>query len=253
MHTSLRSSHQLLPAPQATVAERSKTVVPHPRLEPSERQSEHHSEPPATRGSGGMMVFDHKGRLVKADAHAEFSLSAMGVELSGRPRLRIDALDASHSESGRDLRLPGWLDSDWIEPVMEGSERLGTIVEIPERFYSRALLRQSGLPGYKLRRAMDFIRSHLDQPILLEQVAASVALSPFHFHREFKRSTGLTPHQYIVQLRMERAKALLSDSDMPLAEVAAQVGFADQSHFSSTFRRATSMTPRSYRNATAGA
>jgi AraC family transcriptional regulator len=100
---------------------------------------------------------------------------------------------------------------------------------------------------------MDFIRSHLDQPILLEQVAASVALSPFHFHREFKRSTGLTPHQYIVQLRMERAKALLSDSDMPLAEVAAQVGFADQSHFSSTFRRATSMTPRSYRNATAGA
>jgi AraC-like DNA-binding protein len=249
----LRSSHQLLPAPQATVAERSKTVVPHPRLESSERQSEHHSEPPARGGSGGMMVFDHKGRLVKANAHAEFSLSAMGVELSGRPRLRIDALDTSHSESARNLRLPDWLDSDWIEPVMEGSERLGTVVEIPERFYSRALLQQSGLPGYKLRRAVDFIRSHLDQPILLEQVAASVALSPFHFHREFKRSTGLTPHQYVVQLRMERAKALLSDSNMPLAEVAAQVGFADQSHFSSTFRRATSMTPRSYRNATAGA
>ena len=63
----------------------------------------------------------------------------------------------------------------------------------------------------------------------------------------------MTPHQYIVQLRMERAKTLLSDSDLPLAEVAAQVGFADQSHFSSTFRRTTAMTPRSYRNATARA
>jgi AraC family transcriptional regulator len=60
----------------------------------------------------------------------------------------------------------------------------------------------------------------------------------------------MTPHEYIVQVRMERAKKLLSISDMPLAAVAAQVGFADQSHFSSTFRRTTSMTPRSHRNAT---
>jgi AraC-like DNA-binding protein len=253
VHTSVSPSHQHLPGLQATVAERTKTVVPRPRMEPGERQSERDPAPPARAGSGGMIVFDHKGRLVKADAHAEFSLSALGVQLSGKPRLRIDALDTSNSKPARNVRLPDWLDSDWIEPVMEGSERLGTVVEIPERLYSRALLRQSGLPGYKLRRAVDFIQSHIDQPILLEQVAQSVALSPFHFHREFKRSTGLTPHQYIVQLRMERAKALLSDSDMPLAEVAAQVGFADQSHFSSTFRRAMSMTPRSYRNATAGA
>src|SRR6185295_15014747 len=115
----------------------------------------------------------------------------------------------------------------------EGGERLGTVVEIPERFFSRALLRQSGLPGYKLRQAVDFIQAHIDQPIHLKQLAASVALSPFHFHRQFKKAMGMTPHQYIVQLQIDRAKKLLSNSDMPLAAVAAQVGFADQSHFSS--------------------
>ena len=64
-------------------------------------------------------------------------------------------------------------------------------------------------------------------------------------------ATRATLHQYVVRLRLERAKVLLSGSSLPLAEVAAQTGFADQSHFTSTFRRKTSMTPRSYRNATA--
>ncbi len=110
---------------------------------------------------------------------------------------------------------------------------------------------QGGLPAYKLRQALEFIKVHIDQPIHLHQVAAAVALSPFHFHREFKRSTGMTPHQYIVQMRVERAKSLLAESDLPLADMAAQLGFADQSHFTAAFRRRTSMTPRSYRNSTA--
>jgi AraC-like DNA-binding protein len=250
VHASVSSSDQHSPALKAAVAGSIHTAPPHRHVELRARQPGRDS---ANLVSGGLIVFDHKGRLVKADAHAEVTLSAMGVELNRRPRLRIDALDTSDSKAAGNARLPDWLDSDWIEPIIEGSERLGTVVEIPERLYSRALVRQSGLPSYKLRRAMDFIQAHIDQPILLEQVAGAVALSPFHFHREFKRATGMTPHQYIVQVRMERAKALLSDSDLPLAEVAARVGFADQSHFSSTFRRTTAMTPRSYRNATASA
>ena len=210
-------------------------------------ESKPRATPPAK--ARGLIVFDHKGRLVKADSHAELLLSAIGVEVNGSPRLRIDALDASEAKTTDDDDLPDWLDPDWIEAVIEDGERLGTVVQIPERA-SATTLQQSGLPQYKLRRVIDFIRAHIDEAIHLEQLAAAVSLSPFHFHREFKRSTGVTPHQYIVQVRMERAKGLLSGSDMPLAQVAAQVGFADQSHFCATFRRTTSMTPRTYRNAT---
>jgi AraC family transcriptional regulator len=63
----------------------------------------------------------------------------------------------------------------------------------------------------------------------------------------------LTPSKYIRRVRIERAKALLSDSGLPIVDVAVQVGFADQSHFTAAFREATSMTPRTYRNATATA
>jgi AraC-like DNA-binding protein len=201
----------------------------------------------------GLIVFDHKGRLVKADAHAEGFLTAMGVELNRSPRLRIEALDTSESGPAGNVKLPGWLDPEWIEPVMEDSERLGTVVVIPGRPGSSALPNSGGLPANKLRHVLEFIQTHIHQAMPLERLAAAVATSPFHFHRQFKGSTGKTPHQYIIEVRMERARALLSESDLPLAEIAMQVGFADQSHFSTAFRRTTSMTPRSYRNATVSA
>jgi AraC-like DNA-binding protein len=198
----------------------------------------------------GVILFDWKGRIVSADPRAELALRAVGVELNRTPRLCIEALDVSDTGRGTHAALPDWLAREWIQPVIEGGERLGTAVLIAERGATGALLPQGGLPSYKLRRVMEFIEAHIDEPMPLERLAAAAAVSPFHFHRQFKRSTGVTPHQYIVQMRTERAKALLSGSDLPLAEVAAQSGFADQSHFTSTFRRTTSMTPRSYRNAT---
>jgi AraC-like DNA-binding protein len=200
------------------------------------------------------MVFDYKGRLVKADTCAELIMAALGVELSRTPRLRIEALDISDAQPLDRTQLPEWLDPAWIEAVIEGNERLGTVVQIPKRARSGALRRaQSGLPAYKLRRAVEFVEAHIDEPINLERLAAVVRLSPFHFHRQFKRSTGLTPSKYVLRARIERAKDLLSDSELPIVEVAAQVGFADQSHFSAVFREATSMTPKTYRNATARA
>jgi AraC-like DNA-binding protein len=209
--------------------------------------------PPQTR-SAGLMVFDHKGRLVKADSDAQLIMAALGVELSCTPRLRIDALDASDPQPLRDAQLPRWLDPAWIEPIIEGDERLGTVVQIPKPARSSAPRSgQNGLPAYKLRQAIEFVEAHLDQPINLERLSAAVRISPFHFHRQFKRSTGLTPSKYIRRVRIERAKALLSDSGLPIVDVAVQVGFADQSHFTAAFREATSMTPRTYRNATATA
>jgi AraC-like DNA-binding protein len=200
-------------------------------------------------GTSGLIVFDHKGRLVKADARAEVILGAIGVEVNCTPRLRIDALNTGGAGTLDEIALPHWLNPGWIEPIIDGSERLGTVVVIPELHPQRAAISHSGLPHYKLRRVLEYVRAHIDGPIALEQLAAAVAISPFHFHRQFKSSTGVTPHQYIVEVRVETAKKLLATTALPLTEIAARVGFADQSHFTATFRRATSTTPRNYRNA----
>jgi AraC family transcriptional regulator len=72
-------------------------------------------------------------------------------------------------------------------------------------------------------------------------------MSTFHFAREFKRATGTTPHQYVVKLRVERAKQLLSKSEMPLVDVGFKSGFSHQSHFTRLFRKVTGTTPQSYR------
>jgi AraC family transcriptional regulator len=103
------------------------------------------------------------------------------------------------------------------------------------------------LPGNKLRAVTDYIHEHLDAELSLNHLAAVAHMSPYHFARLFKNSTGLPPHQYVITQRVERAKQLLRGSTRPtLAEVAADVGFADQSHFTRHFRRLVGITPRQF-------
>ena len=104
-----------------------------------------------------------------------------------------------------------------------------------------------GLAGHKLRRATNYIVENSREALKLEQIAGDVGMSPFHFSREFKKATGLAPHQFLIRHRIERAKILLSRTDLPIVEVSLRTGFQNQSHFTRLFRRLTSLTPRAYR------
>ncbi len=104
-----------------------------------------------------------------------------------------------------------------------------------------------GLSGQRLRVVKDFIAENYERDLGLSELAGVAGMSTFHFAREFKRATGTTPHQYLIKFRVERAKALLVESRMPLVEVGFRSGFSHQSHFSRLFRRLTGTTPLSYR------
>jgi AraC family transcriptional regulator len=98
------------------------------------------------------------------------------------------------------------------------------------------------------RAVVAYIEGHLDASLTLEQLAAVARLSPYHFARQFKRATGLPPHQYVILRRVERAKHLLqAGTGLSLAEVAADAGFWDQSQFSSHFKRLVGVTPGQFR------
>ncbi len=104
------------------------------------------------------------------------------------------------------------------------------------------------LPHYKLKRALAYIYDHLDQSLTLAELAAFVQMSPHYFASLFKQSTGFTPHQYITQCRIEKAKQLLRQKYLPIIEISQQVGFQNQSHFTRVFRQYTQTTPKAYRN-----
>jgi AraC family transcriptional regulator len=89
----------------------------------------------------------------------------------------------------------------------------------------------------QLQRLRDYVVAHLDEPIGVEALADIAARSPFHFTRVFTRSVGMTPHRYVVHLRLQRAIELVREGRSGLAEIAARTGFADQSHLSRWVRR----------------
>jgi AraC family transcriptional regulator len=108
--------------------------------------------------------------------------------------------------------------------------------------------RDGRLPRARLRAVSEYIEGHLVAGPSLEQLAAVASLSPYHFARQFKASTGLPPHQYVITRRVERARHLLQGAkDLTLAEVAARVGFSDQSQLTLHFKRLVGVTPGQFR------
>lgn len=102
------------------------------------------------------------------------------------------------------------------------------------------------LPQYKLQQVIDYIDAYLDRDLSLQELSNLVQMSPHYFSTLFKQSTGTTPHQYVIRCRIERAKCLMAQAKLSLAEIATQVGFVDQSHLHRHFKHLVGVTPKTY-------
>ena len=98
-----------------------------------------------------------------------------------------------------------------------------------------------------MRRVIDYIEEHLDGNLSLEAMAAEVEISPVYLARAFKGAIGQSPHRYVLARRIDRAKDLLRNTDMPVVDVALSVGFSSQSHLSHWFQRYVGVSPAAYR------
>jgi len=146
------------------------------------------------------------------------------------------------------------INGGFVDGILADALNTALAVQVTRRFADQSTLMpapSNGLSRERLKRVRDYIEHHLDDRLTLTDLAGVACLSPYHFSRSFKQAIGGGPQRYVMQRRLERAKALMRRTNQPLAEIAQRVGFADESHLTSSFRRETGLTPGRYRAALA--
>jgi len=107
---------------------------------------------------------------------------------------------------------------------------------------------RGGLAPARLRRVKELVHAKMEDELTLIEMAQAAELSPAHFSRIFRKSTGETPHQFVLRQRVERAKEMLSEAEMRVLDVAMACGFKTQQHFARVFRRVCGASPTDYRS-----
>ena len=141
---------------------------------------------------------------------------------------------------------------DTMDTILTDALSTALAVRIVRHYVDRSAIElapSSGLSRKRLQRVRDYIEAHLDDRLTLTDLAGIACLSPYHFSRSLKLALGVGPQRYVMQRRLERAKALMRRTNQPLARIARESGFSDQSHLTSVFRRETGVTPSQFRAA----
>jgi AraC family transcriptional regulator len=215
-------------------------------------------------------------RIVSGDLHINPGDRPIFQRWSSSPRILVIAMEQAFVKQivgeafdGKELELRSQIGIR--DPVIEGmaaawrrelvergaggrlyTEGLGSALAVHVfRAYGDGLSRPppviGGLGALRLRRIVDYIEAHLADDISLRDLAAQAGLSTHHFGEAFKASTGTSPHRYLIERRIRRAKELLLGANQSIAEIAISVGFASHSHFTDNFRRLTGTTPSRFR------
>jgi len=152
------------------------------------------------------------------------------------------------------LTIANELEAGFPDYILADALSTALAVQIVRRHVNPSALTlnpANGLSRKRLERVRDYIEIHLEDRLTLADLAEVACLSPYHFSRSFKQAVGVGPQRYVMRLRLERAKMLMRRTKRPLAAIAQETGFADQSHLTSIFRRETGLTPGQYRAAIA--
>ncbi|MFV9656470.1 AraC family transcriptional regulator [Pseudomonas sp. NY15366] len=231
---------------------------------------------------------DHHQLVLSLVGRAEFEVGGRGGEVC-RMRACLVPGDAAHQFAGMGDNRMLILDLDEQDTPSEDLELLHRLFETPrypaldvdfqhlltyagaelERYGSDSILARS-LGGVLLRalhlrlfgerrrqpqgaldlqRLDDYIGEHLARRISVAELAHEMCLSPSHFHAQFKDSVGLTPHQYLLKTRLDRAARMLRESNLPLVRIAEECGFSSQSALTTAMRRYMGLTPKRLRSA----
>lgn len=168
------------------------------------------------------------------------TMPVLGLDSVPRRDMTIDALSRALLDADRVGGAFGPLYADCIGIAII-AKLLASANRMPERPKVSALAR------WRLKRAIDYFEAQIGQRVSLAAVASSAGLTRMHFAAQFRAATGLSPHEYLLRRRIERAQEMLAETGMSLVDIALSVGFQTQSHFTSVFKRYAGQPPRAWR------
>jgi AraC family transcriptional regulator len=172
----------------------------------------------------------------------------------GTVRLETRALTDNPLVSQIVFTIANEMRGGFLDRILADALNTALAVQIARCFVepsATTLVPANGLSLERLQRVREYIEENLDDRLTLSDIAGVACLSPYHFSRSFKEAVGVGPQRYVIERRIERAKAMLRRTHQPLGLIAQQAGFADQSHLTSLFRRETGVTPGQFRAALA--
>ncbi len=199
---------------------------------------------------------------VRFAEQAEFVIISLDPELLTRASRVVYGDDSSRlcvlwfhrdlfiSETIQNIRMaveqPGQIDRTFAETLVS-SLAMHLVRHFDQTKGQSAGRKAGGLSHTQLERTVEFIRNTPYRDISLRTMSAAADLSPFHFARMFKLSTGLSPHQFVLKRRLEIGAVMLKTGSHAISDIASELGFADQSHFTMHFKRAHGIAPAAYR------
>ncbi len=176
-----------------------------------------------------------------ADAASSAKAKLEGLQFTGRDR-KLRAIGSLLEREARAGCPTGRLYGEFLGMALAAHIlRTYAVFPLPTMDY------RGGLPTHRLRHVVDYIQANLSEDNSLQALADLARVSPFHFCRSFKQSTGLSPHRYILKLRIEEGQRLLKKTTLAISDVANRLGFSDQSHFTMVFRKLVGITPARWR------
>ena len=190
----------------------------------------------------------HLLTLTISDAALRAACNMTGgeLELQYKPKLvdaRVGALVAAvNAERGAGF-ASGRLFLDSVEQALAAALVDGYAVR-----YHPALIYRGGLAPARLRRVVELVHEKIEDEVTLDELAESAGLSPAHFSQMFRKSTGESPHQFVLRRRIERAKEMLRAAEARVLDVAVACGFKTQQHFARVFRKLCGASPTEYRH-----
>jgi AraC family transcriptional regulator len=189
---------------------------------------------------------------VRLDVVADIATEVAGyapqrLELSARARLQDPLLTQIGFAVWRELEEPSPAGRLYAQTaaqllavhLLRHYSNVGPAIKVPSQTLAR----------HQMQRVIAYIHAYLDQDLSLDALAQQTGFSPYYFARLFRRTTGESPHQFVVRQRSEHARRLLAETALPLAHIAQASGFANQSHLTRIFKQHYGLTPRAFRHA----